>query len=83
MRTNPFDELTKSLASGTSRRNLLKVLAMTVGGGAVALLSASSEAAPKDSCRGAGQTCDEKRGRLCCPGLTCTPKKNNHGSICA
>ena len=80
MRTNPFDDFTKSLATGTSRRNVLKALAMTIGGGVVVLLGASSEAAPKDSCRQAGQSCNKQNP--CCDGLTCQPRKNGNGHIC-
>jgi hypothetical protein len=80
MFTNPFDEFTKSLASVTSRRSVLKALATAIGGGAVVLLGASSEAAQKDTCRQAGQSCNKHQD--CCTGLACLPKKQGNGHIC-
>jgi hypothetical protein len=80
MNSNPFDTLTKALASGTSRRGILKAFAMTIAGGALVLLGSSSEAAPKNLCRKDGLTCNKHSE--CCSG-NCVTKKNGHGSICA
>ena len=74
-----FDEFAKSLVSGTSRRTVLKGLAMAIGGVAVALLGGSSEAAPPNLCRQSGQSCNKHNE--CCSGI-CEPKKNSHGNIC-
>jgi len=79
MFTNPFDELTKSLAGVTSRRSVLKALATAIGGGAAVLLGASSEAAPPNVCRPTGRSCNKHND--CCSGV-CVPRKNGHGSIC-
>ena len=79
MFTNPFDELTKSLASVTSRRSVLKALATANGGGAVVLLGASSEAAPPTVCRPTGRSCSKHTD--CCSG-SCVARKNGHGNIC-
>jgi hypothetical protein len=79
MFTNPFDEFTKSLASVTSRRSVLKALATAIGAGAVVLLGAPSEAAPPNLCRQPGQSCNKHNE--CCSG-SCQPRKKGNGSIC-
>ena len=62
-----FDDLTRTLATTTTRRGFLKTLA---GGAAGALLATFGvgEAAAKD-CKKAGQKCDGKKN--CCNGLSC------------
>jgi hypothetical protein len=65
MDSNRFDDLTRTLATTTSRRGFLKTLA---GGAAGALLAAFGvgEAAAKD-CKKAGQLC--KNTKECCSGI--------------
>ncbi len=61
-----FDELTRSLATGASRRTTLKLLAGSALGGVLGLLGLEEAAA---ACRLAGQRCDAAHS--CCKGGKC------------
>ncbi len=61
-----FDELTRSLATSTSRRTALKLLAGSALGGVLGLLGLEEAAA---ACRLAGQRCDV--AHRCCAGAKC------------
>jgi hypothetical protein len=62
---NRFDDLTRTLATTTSRRGFLKTLAGGAAGGMLALLGIG-EAAAKD-CTKTGKKC--KDNKECCSGL--------------
>jgi len=81
MGTARFDELTKTLASGTSRRSMLKSIAIVATGGVVALFggrSAEAQHKKKDQCAHDGDPCG--RGVTCCGNLICSDPTN--GGVC-
>ncbi len=61
-----FDDLTRSLAHGASRRGVLRLLAGSALGGVLGLLGLEEAAA---ACRLAGQRCDATH--RCCAGAKC------------
>ena len=69
MESNRFDEFTKRLSTGISRRDLIKGLGSGVLGGALAMLGRSG--ADARSCRGLGRVC--RNDANCCPNSTCQP----------
>ena len=68
-----FDDLTRALASTTSRRTVLKTLAGSAAGGLLALLGVH-EAAADDTCKPTGKKC--RKGAQCCSG-------NCEAGVCA
>jgi hypothetical protein len=64
MSADRFDELTKALATGTSRRRVLKALAATVAGGAVMAIGSGVARADPQTCVvcqcGTGNPCNVK-----------------------
>ncbi len=64
-----FDDLTRALAEGTTRRRVLRGLAGGALAGAAALLERSPVTA--DGCKGEGKAC--KKDEQCCSGLVCIP----------
>src|SRR5262245_1760645 len=74
MGTTRFDELTKTLASATSRRSMLKSIAIVATGGVVALFGARSAEAQhkkKAHCGHEGEACGGNTGVSCCGSLVC------------
>ncbi len=69
MDAHRFDNLTRSLAEGVTRRRVLLGLAGGALAGAAALLGRSPVKA--DGCKGEGKAC--KKDEQCCSGLVCTP----------
>ncbi len=74
MEPSRFDDLTKALATATSRRQALKTIAATTLGGILGLSGIGTALADK-TCKKLGQGCNNKKN-LCCPGLIC------QGGIC-
>src|SRR5262245_66522356 len=73
MGTTRFDELTKTLASATSRRSMLKSIAIVATGGVVALFGARSSEAQhkkKPQCGHENESCGSN-GVTCCGNLVC------------
>lgn len=71
MGSERFDELTKTLATGTSRRVMLKAVAGVAAGGLLALFGQrSAEAVPKKKphCVHEGESCG---AAPCCGNLVC------------
>ena len=68
MNQDRFDDLTRTLASPTSRRTVLKTLAGSAAGGLLALLG-GGEAAADDTCKPVGKKC--RKAAQCCSGV-CT-----------
>jgi len=68
MEPSRFDELTKALATSTSRRQALKAIAATTLGGILGL-GGIGTAFGKPKCHSAGLGCDTNSN--CCPGLYC------------
>jgi hypothetical protein len=62
-----FDDLTKSLANGASRRTFLKGFLSVVGGAALGVGS-TEVAAAAGTCKTQGQSCTSEK---CCRGYTC------------
>ncbi len=62
-----FDDLTRALASTTSRRTVLKTLAGSAAGGLLAMLGVGDTAAAPVGCKASGKSC--KRGDQCCSGV--------------
>jgi hypothetical protein len=60
-----FDDLTRALATTTSRRQFLKTLAGSAAGGLLALLGIG-EAAADDTCKPIGKKC--RKNAQCCSG---------------
>jgi hypothetical protein len=86
MDQNAFDDLTRALARGTSRRQALKLLGGSLAGGLLAVLGVG-EAAADDTCKPIGKKC--KKNSQCCSGNcangTCAPtcpSANVCGSTC-
>jgi hypothetical protein len=69
MESSHFDNLTKALATTTSRRQTLKAIAATLGG--LLGLGIQSTAFAASECRVAGQICDEKHPCCMQQCLTC------------
>ena len=70
MKPTTFDDLTKALATSTSRRQALKTIAATTVGGILGLSGIGNVfAIPK--CHRAGLGCDTNSN--CCSGLYCAP----------
>jgi hypothetical protein len=71
---NRFDELSKALAQGISRRQAVKLFTAGLAGAVFAALTGKAEAAPR-TCRscvcGVGQPCNPKETRCAGPGQTC------------
>jgi hypothetical protein len=77
MNSSRFDDLTKALATSTSRRQALKAIVATIIGGLLGLDSIGTASA---KCHGAGHPCDENStccSHLCCNGVCC-----DSGQIC-
>src|SRR5258707_11439772 len=75
MEPSRFDDLTKALATATSRRRALKTIAATSLGSILGLAGiGTAYGAPK--CHGAGLGCDTDSN--CCSGLFC-----NNGTCCS
>ena len=74
MEPSRFDDLTKTLATATSRRQALKTIAATTLGGILGLAGIGTAFAAKN-CKKLGQGCNTKKN-LCCPGLIC------QGGVC-
>src|SRR5689334_3501032 len=72
MDSSRFDDLTKALATSTSRRQALKTITATTIGGILSLTGIGTVFA-KPKCHHAGQGCDTTS--KCCPGLVCTNGK--------
>ena len=72
MDSNRFDDLTRTLATTTTRRGFLKTLAGGAAGGLLALLGVGEAAA--DDCKRNGKAC--KKDKQCCSG-------NCAGGFCA
>ena len=76
MNQDRFDDLTRTLASTTSRRTVLKTLAGSAAGGLLAFLGLG-EAAADDTCKPLGKKCN--KSSQCCSGgcvnnvCTCIP----------
>lgn len=68
-----FDQLTKTLATGKSRRGLLKGLTGTAIGGLLAAVGIGEAAAKPDaSCKAPRTKCGKGKNAVCCPsGQTC------------
>ena len=64
-----FDDLTRALATGTSRRRVLRGLVGSALGGALSLVGLEAMAA---NCRLIGQRCNDAHS--CCKGAICTAK---------
>ena len=77
MDSSRFDDLTKALATSTSRRQALKAFGASVVGGILGLSGIDTALAHKPFCRGNGSKCN--RGSDCCSGYcannvcTCPP----------
>ena len=77
MDSSKFDDLTKALATSTSRRQALKALGASVVGGILGLSGIDTALAKKPLCRGNGSKCS--LGQQCCSGYcannvcTCPP----------
>ena len=71
MESNKFDELTKTLATSTSRRQALKTLAATALGGLLGASSIGTAFAASPTCVSGGHRCTSTS--QCCPGLSCNP----------
>ena len=69
MSDEKMDELSRALATTTSRRQMLKVLAATAGGGVLALVGAR-QAGADPRCRRVGQPC---RANFECCDFFCPP----------
>ena len=76
MGTEQFDDLARMLATGTPRRQALKLFGATLAGGMLAWLGGGPTAAAAP-CRAAGRTC--KTTDQCCGDLTCTPPSDGRG----
>ena len=77
MNSSRFDNLTKALATSTSRRQALKAIVATIIGGLLGLDGIGTASA---KCHGAGHPCDENStccSHLCCNGVCC-----DSGQIC-
>ena len=71
MAAHRFDELTKALATGASRRRFLKTFAAGTAGGVLSLFAVRSAAADPPTCRGNRNECPDGS---CCPrDTTCCP----------
>jgi hypothetical protein len=83
MSADRFDDLSKALATGTSRRRVLKAVAATIAGGAVAVFLGSRQEAEAAPCPNNRKKC----GPVCCPngwkccqggqGARCVPNGQN------
>jgi hypothetical protein len=67
MEPSKFDELTKTLATSTSRRQALKTIAATTLGGLLALAGIGT--AFRNNCRSMGAKCEHTK--QCCPPSVC------------
>lgn len=89
MDSNKFDDLTKVLATTTSRRNAFKALGVAAVGGIVGLVGISTAfAQPSEgrNCQQACTDCNPSIGLNCCQGLHCVnniciDKRNPFGCI--
>jgi hypothetical protein len=61
-----FDDLTRALASGMSRRQALKLLGGSLAGGLMAFLSIGEAHADRPGCKRNGKACKEPS--QCCSG---------------
>src|SRR5215472_10739019 len=73
-----FDELTKALATSTSRRQALKTIAATTIGSILGLASIGTAFA---KCHNAGHNCEENS--TCCSKLCCIAAGQREGVCCA
>lgn len=68
-----FDRFTRTLASGQSRRDVLKGLTATAIGGLLAAVG-TADAGAKGPCRAPNTKCGKGRSAQCCPSThICTP----------
>ncbi len=78
-----FDELTKTLAQSTSRRQALKVLGGSLAGGLLAALGVGT--ADAEECKRDGKAC--KKGTQCCSGVCqngqCVTPCTTDGGTCS
>jgi hypothetical protein len=91
MSANQFDELAKALATGASRRAVLKAVLMGAATGALTLVSAPRVDAAPGGCKAIGGHCKENAqcctGRCspstsrCCVGSGGTPGTTKEGNI--
>jgi hypothetical protein len=75
-----FDELSKALAAGASRRHLMRLLLASVTGGALVSRFGTASAA---SCAALAQICTQRGDRPCCPDGTCLPVGFNGAMLCS
>jgi len=68
MSADRFDDLAKALATGTSRRRVLKAMAASVAGGALVTFLGTRQTAEARTCAGLNESCNNKP---CCGNLTC------------
>jgi hypothetical protein len=77
MEPSRFDELTKALATATSRRAALKTIAATTLGGILGLAGVGTAFA---KCHGTGHNCEENS--TCCSGTCCIASGQREGVCC-
>jgi hypothetical protein len=77
MDSSRFDNLTKVLATSTSRRQALKAIGATIIGGLLGLDSIGTASA---KCHGAGHPCDENS--TCCSDHCCNGVCCDSGQMC-
>ncbi len=69
-----FDQLTKTLATGKSRRGLLKGLTgITLGGALAAIGLGETVAHPQVPCKAPNVKCGKGKNAVCCSSGICTP----------
>jgi hypothetical protein len=78
MDSTRFDDLTKALATATSRRQALKTIAATTLGSILGLAGIGTAFA---KCHDAGHNCEENS--TCCSHLCCTAAGQTEGVCCA
>ena len=71
MQDQKFDNLTKAMATGTSRRLVLRGLAAGAVGALATVFGPGQSASAQPGCRREGHPCEGNQ--VCCPGLVCTP----------
>jgi hypothetical protein len=79
MKGQRFDALTRAMATGASRRRLLKIVLAGVAGGPLARRD-GHVAAAQPKCREAGHPCEGNQ--VCCEGLVCGPSGPGAANRC-
>ena len=80
MDSERFDDLTRALASGVSRRQTLKLLGGSLAGGLMVFLGIGEAGADPPGCKREGKNCT--RHDQCCSGTCCNTVCCAAGQVC-